>query len=89
MKFYNCTNEADIIGLRNVAGLVGYNSGGQSITFEACVNIGDITSLQGTYTISGKPINIIGLTLSIPHMEHRILDLIQVRAELSALIPAI
>ena len=54
LKFYNCTNEADIIGLRNVAGLVGYNSGGQSITFEACVNIGDITSLQGTYTISGK-----------------------------------
>lgn len=54
LKFYNCTNEANIIGLRNVAGLVGYNSGGQSITFEACVNIGDITSLQGTYTISGK-----------------------------------
>lgn len=54
LKFYNCTNEADIIGLRNVAGLVGYNSGGQSITFEACVNTGDITSLQGTYTISGK-----------------------------------
>lgn len=54
LKFYNCTNEADIIGLRNVAGLVGYNSGGQSITFEACVNIGDIMSLQGTYTISGK-----------------------------------
>lgn len=54
LRFYNCTNEADIIGLRNVAGLVGYNSGGQSITFEACVNTGDITSLQGTYTISGK-----------------------------------
>lgn len=54
LRFYNCTNDADIIGLRNVAGLVGYNSGGQSITFEACVNTGDITSLQGTYTISGK-----------------------------------
>lgn len=53
LKFYNCTNEADIIGLRNVAGLVGYNSGGQSITFEACVNIGDITSLQGSYTLGG------------------------------------
>lgn len=54
LKFYNCTNEADIIGLRNVAGLVGYNAGGHSITLEACVNTGDITSLQGTYTISGK-----------------------------------
>ena len=53
LKFYNCTNEADIIGLRNVAGLVGYNSGGQSITFEACVNTGDITSLQGSYTLGG------------------------------------
>lgn len=53
LNFYNCTNEADIIGLRNVAGLVGYNSGGQSITFEACVNIGDITSLQGSYTLGG------------------------------------
>lgn len=52
LKFYNCTNEADIIGLRNVAGLVGYNSGGQSITFEACVNTGDITSLQGIYTVT-------------------------------------
>lgn len=53
LKFYNCTNEADIIGLRNVAGLVGYNSGGQSITFEACVNTGAITSLQGSYTLGG------------------------------------
>lgn len=53
LRFYNCTNEADIIGLRNVAGLVGYNSGGQSITFEACVNTGDITSLQGSYTLGG------------------------------------
>lgn len=53
LEFYNCTNEADIIGLRNVAGLVGYNSGGQSITFEACVNTGDITSLQGSYTLGG------------------------------------
>ena len=53
LKFYNCTNDANIIGLRNVAGLVGYNSGGQSITFEACVNTGDITSLQGSYTLGG------------------------------------
>lgn len=53
LKFYNCTNEANIIGLRNVAGLVGYNSGEQSITFEACVNTGNITSLQGSYTLGG------------------------------------
>lgn len=53
LKFYNCTNEADIIGLRNVAGLVGYNAGGQSITLEACVNTGDITSLEGSYTLGG------------------------------------
>lgn len=53
LNFYNCTNEADIIGLRNVAGLVGYNAGGQSITLEACVNTGDITSLEGSYTLGG------------------------------------
>lgn len=53
LKFYNCTNEADIIGLRNVAGLVGYNAGGHSITLEACVNTGDITSLEGSYTLGG------------------------------------
>lgn len=53
LKFYNCTNDANIIGLRNVAGLVGYNAGGHSITLEACVNTGDITSLQGSYTLGG------------------------------------
>lgn len=53
LKFYNCTNEAKIIGLRNVAGLVGYNAGGQSITLEACVNTGNITSLEGSYTLGG------------------------------------
>lgn len=54
LEFYNCTNEAKIIGLRNVAGIVGYNAGGHGIKLEACVNTGNITSLQGTYTISGK-----------------------------------
>lgn len=54
LKFYNCKNEADIIGLRNVGGIVGYNAGVQSITLEACVNTGDITSLQGSYTLGGK-----------------------------------
>lgn len=54
LEFYNCTNEAKIIGLRNVAGIVGYNAGGHGIKLEACVNTGKITSLQGTYTISGK-----------------------------------
>lgn len=54
LEFYNCTNDANIIGLRNVAGIVGYNAGGHGIKLEACVNTGKITSLQGTYTISGK-----------------------------------
>ncbi len=54
LSFYNCTNEAEIIGLRNVAGLVGYyNSANDSITMTACVNKGNITSLQGTYTEIG------------------------------------
>lgn len=54
LEFYNCKNEAKIIGLRNVAGIVGYyNSSSASITMTACVNKGDITSLQGTYTENG------------------------------------
>lgn len=54
LEFYNCKNEADIIGLRNVAGIVGYyNSSNASITMTACVNTGNITSLQGMYTFSG------------------------------------
>lgn len=54
LEFYNCKNEAKIIGLRNVAGIVGYyNSSNASITMTACVNTGDITSLQGTYTEGG------------------------------------
>lgn len=54
LSFYNCTNEAEIIGLRNVAGLVGYNAEGNTVSVEACVNIGNITSLQGSYTLGGK-----------------------------------
>lgn len=53
LEFYHCTNEANIIGLRNVAGIVGYNAGGHGIKLEACVNTGNITSLQGMYTVSG------------------------------------
>lgn len=54
LEFYNCKNEAAIIGLRNVAGIVGYyNSSNASITMTACVNTGNITSLQGMYTFSG------------------------------------
>lgn len=54
LEFYNCKNEAAIIGLRNVAGIVGYyNSSNASITMTACVNTGAITSLQGTYTEDG------------------------------------
>lgn len=54
LEFYNCKNDANIIGLRNVAGIVGYyNSSNASITMTACVNTGNITSLQGTYTEGG------------------------------------
>lgn len=53
LEFYNCTNDAAIIGLRNVAGIVGYNAGGYGIKLEACVNTGNITSLQGSYTLGG------------------------------------
>lgn len=53
LSFINCTNEANIIGLRNVAGIVGYNSTGATITLTGCVNTGKIVSLQGMYTISG------------------------------------
>lgn len=54
LEFYNCKNEADIIGLRNVAGIVGYyNSSNASITMTACVNTGNITSLEGSYTLGG------------------------------------
>lgn len=54
LEFYNCKNEAKIIGLRNVAGIVGYyNSSNASITMTACVNTGNITSLEGSYTLGG------------------------------------
>ena len=54
LEFYNCKNEAAIIGLRNVAGIVGYyNSSNASITMTACVNTGNITSLEGSYTLGG------------------------------------
>ena len=54
LEFTNCINKADIIGLRNVAGILGYNPSGYSVKLESCVNTGDITSLEGSFTLGGE-----------------------------------
>lgn len=53
LTFENCVNNADVIGLRNVAGILAYNAGGSAVSVTSCVNTGDIISLQGTYTLNG------------------------------------
>lgn len=53
LTFTNCINRADIIGLRNIAGIVGYNLG-YTIKLESCVNTGNIMGLEGSYTLRGK-----------------------------------
>ena len=53
LTFANCINRADIIGLRNIAGIVGYNLG-YTIKLESCVNTGNIIGLEGSYTLRGK-----------------------------------
>lgn len=53
LTFTNCINRADIIGLRNIAGIVGYNLG-YTIKLESCVNTGNIIGLEGSYTLRGK-----------------------------------
>lgn len=53
LTFTNCINRADIIGLRNIAGIVGYNLG-YIIKLESCVNTGNIIGLEGSYTLRGK-----------------------------------
>lgn len=45
VAFYNCTNLADVSGLRNAGGFVGYTN--YTVTAEACVNKGDIYSSEG------------------------------------------
>ena len=54
LYFYNCKNMADISAYRNAAGILGFNDQGYKITLEACVNEGDITSLEGSYTLGGR-----------------------------------
>ena len=55
LVFKNCKNEADVSALRNAAGIIGFNDQqGYIITLESCVNEGNITSLEGSYTIGGR-----------------------------------
>lgn len=53
LTFENCTNAANVSGLRNVGGLVGYSTG-YTMNFIACVNTGNITSFEGSYTLGGR-----------------------------------
>ena len=57
LAFYNCINQANVTGLRNVAGILGYNAQGYKTTLEACVNEGNITSLEGSFTLGGETKN--------------------------------
>ena len=55
LVFKNCKNKADVSALRNAAGIIGFNDQqGYIITLESCVNEGNITSLEGSYTIGGR-----------------------------------
>ncbi len=55
LVFKNCKNKADVSALRNAAGILGFNDQqGYIITLESCVNEGDITSLEGSFTIGGR-----------------------------------
>ena len=55
LVFKNCKNKADVSALRNAAGILGFNDQqGYIITLESCVNEGDITSLEGSFTLGGR-----------------------------------
>ena len=54
LSFVNCINKANITGLRNVAGILGYNPSGYTIQLESCVNSGNIISLEGSFTLGGE-----------------------------------
>ena len=54
LSFVNCINKANITGLRNVAGILGYNHSGYTIQLESCVNSGNIISLEGSFTLGGE-----------------------------------
>lgn len=48
IKFENCTNAANVQGLRLVAGFTGISSSSSPITLVGCVNKGNITSYEGS-----------------------------------------
>lgn len=54
LTFTNCKNKADINAYRNAAGILGFNDSGYTITLESCVNEGNITSLEGSFTLDGR-----------------------------------
>lgn len=54
LTFTNCKNKADINAYRNAAGILGFNDSGYTITLESCVNEGNITSLEGSFTLAGR-----------------------------------
>lgn len=54
IKFENCTNAANIQGLRVVAGIAGFSTGTAPLEFVGCVNKGNIESYEmSTWTKSG------------------------------------
>lgn len=48
IKFENCTNAANIQGLRIIAGIAGYSTNSAPIRLIGCVNKGNITSYEGS-----------------------------------------
>lgn len=48
IKFENCTNAANIQGLRIIAGIAGCSTGAAPIELISCVNKGNITSFEGS-----------------------------------------
>lgn len=48
IRFENCTNAANVQGLRLVAGFTGVSSSSSPITLVGCVNKGNITSYEGS-----------------------------------------
>lgn len=48
ISFKNCTNTANIQGLRIIAGIVGYSTSDAPIELIGCVNKGNITSYEGS-----------------------------------------
>ena len=54
IRFENCTNAANIQGLRVVAGIAGFSTGTAPLEFVGCVNKGNIESYEmSTWTKSG------------------------------------